>query len=345
MSDEETYSLIFKSLNHPVRRRILRMLRDNELAFSQILETLSMDSGHLSYHLEGLGDLVTRSPEEKYRLSSFGLAAVKLMSGVEEHHPPGVSKSRSRVDVAFKIFSLLLAVALLSMSVYAVNLTTQADGELASTAISIVLSANQNFSYPVSLTYQSKSTESRGFSVEIVDPGDSFAAWKEYFFWFDFHFNTSYYMFIALYDPSGKVLSHIGPFAGSEDLEPGYNFGTGSVATFTALGTYRIEIQNQKADLFSANMSLTLKYTSFQRPLFYQGLAALVVTILYPVFVFQLVLDEKAETHRAIRQESLINQNSSLLSTAPRPFDSPGSIVRSSICGCRPQDITEKNTL
>jgi hypothetical protein len=263
------------------------MLQDNELAFSQILEMLSMDSGHLSYHLEGLGDLITRSSEGKYRLSSFGLAAVKLMSGVEEHHPPGVSKPRSRVDVVFKIFSLVLAVALLSMSVYAVNLTTQADGELASVnAIPITLSANQNFSYLVSLTYQSSSRESRGFSVEILDSGDSFPAWMEYFFRFDFHFNTSYYMFIALYDPSGKVLSYIGPLAGSEDLEPGYNFGTGSVATFNALGTYRIEIQNRKADLLSANMSLHLKYTSFQRPLFYQGLTALVVAILYPVIVF-----------------------------------------------------------
>ena len=263
------------------------MLQDNELAFSQILETLSMDSGHLSYHLEGLGDLITRSPEGKYRLSSFGLAAVKLMSGVEEHHPPGVSKSRSRVDVVFKIFSLVLAVALLSMSVYALNLTTQADGELASVnAIPIALSANQNFSYLVSLTYQSSSRESHGFSVEILDPGDSFSTWMEYFFRFDFHFNTSYYMFIALYDPSGKVLSYIGPLVSSEDLEPGYNFGTGSVATFTALGTYRIEIQNRKADLLYANMSLQLKYTSFQRPLFYQGLTALVVAILYPVIVF-----------------------------------------------------------
>ena len=263
------------------------MLQDNELAFSQILETLSMDSGHMSYHLEGLGDLVTRSPEGKYRLSSFGLAAVKLMSGVEEHHPPGVSKSRSRVDVAFKFFSLVLAVALLSMSVYAVNLTAQTEGELASVnAIPIVLSANQNFSYPVSLTNQSSFRESSGFSVEIFDPGDSLAAWTKYFFRFDFHFNTSYYMFITLYDPSGKVLSNIGPLVGGEDLLPGSNLGVGSVATFTTLGTYRIEIQNQKADFFSANMSLTLKYWSLQRPLFYQGLVALVVAILYPVMVF-----------------------------------------------------------
>jgi hypothetical protein len=266
------------------------MLQDNELAFSQILETLSMDSGHLSYHLEGLGDLVTRSPEGKYRLSSFGLAAVKLMSGVEEHHPSRVSKSRSRVDMALKVFSLLLAVALLSMSVFALNLTTQTEGELASvSAIPIVLSANQNFSYSVSLANQSTFGESSGFSVEISDPGGSFAAWTEYFFRFDFRFNTSYYMFIALYDPSGKLLSHIGPLVGGEDFLPlasGSNLGVGSFATFTALGTYRIEIENQKADLFSAIMSLTLKYWSFQRPLFYQGLVALVVAILYPVMVF-----------------------------------------------------------
>lgn len=61
------------------------MLRENELAFSKILESLSIDSGHLNYHLESLGDLITRSKDGKYRLSSFGLAAVKLMSGVEEH--------------------------------------------------------------------------------------------------------------------------------------------------------------------------------------------------------------------------------------------------------------------
>lgn len=305
MSDEETYSLIFKSLNHPIRRRILRMLQDNELAFSQILETLSMDSGHLSYHLESLGDLVTRSPEGKYRLSSFGLAAVKLMGGVEEHHPPRVSKSKNRVDMALKILSLALAVALLSVSVYAVNLTTRADGDVASVhAIPIALGANQTFSYSVSLTYgtlQSGTSESRGFSVATVDPGNSFVAWREYFFRFDFWFNTSYYMAITLHDPSGKVMSYIGPLVGSEDRESGYNFGTGSVATFTAPGTYRIEILNQKADLLSANMNLYVKYTSFGRPLFYQGLAGLVVVILYSVIVFfsWLWMKKQKRTERA----------------------------------------------
>jgi DNA-binding transcriptional ArsR family regulator len=50
--DEETYSLIYSSLKHPIRRKILRMLEEQELTFSEILEALKIDSGHLSYHLE-----------------------------------------------------------------------------------------------------------------------------------------------------------------------------------------------------------------------------------------------------------------------------------------------------
>ena len=121
MTEEETYSLIFSSLKHPIRRKILRMLRDNELTFSQILEILSIDSGHLSYHLENLGDLVTHSPDGKYKLSSFGVATVKLMSGVEEHNKSTASKPKSKVDTAVKIFSIVLAVALLLVSVYSLN--------------------------------------------------------------------------------------------------------------------------------------------------------------------------------------------------------------------------------
>jgi len=82
--EEETYSLIFRSLKHPIRRKILRILVDKELSFSQILDILSIDSGHLSYHIENLGDLVRHSSDGKYELSSIGAAAVNLMSGVED---------------------------------------------------------------------------------------------------------------------------------------------------------------------------------------------------------------------------------------------------------------------
>ena len=81
---EETYSVIFSALKHPVRRRILRMLCVEELTYSQILSTLGIDSGHLNYHLENLGELLAKTEQGKYRLSAFGKATVELMTGVEE---------------------------------------------------------------------------------------------------------------------------------------------------------------------------------------------------------------------------------------------------------------------
>ena len=66
--EEETYSLIYTSLRHPIRRKILRMLNNKPLTFSEILEAADIDSGHLNYHLENLGDLITHSQDGKYEL-------------------------------------------------------------------------------------------------------------------------------------------------------------------------------------------------------------------------------------------------------------------------------------
>jgi DNA-binding transcriptional ArsR family regulator len=83
-NDEETYSVIFAALKHPVRRRILRMLSDEELTYTQMLTELSLDTGHLNYYLDSLGELLAKTDDGKYRLSEFGRAALGLMDGVEE---------------------------------------------------------------------------------------------------------------------------------------------------------------------------------------------------------------------------------------------------------------------
>ncbi|MCJ7632126.1 winged helix-turn-helix domain-containing protein [Candidatus Bathyarchaeota archaeon] len=82
--EDKTYSVIFSSLKHPIRRNILRLLMETPSTFSEIMNVLSVDSGHLSYHLENLGSLITRN-EGKYTLSSIGVAAVNLMNGVKEY--------------------------------------------------------------------------------------------------------------------------------------------------------------------------------------------------------------------------------------------------------------------
>jgi len=84
MSDEETYSVIFASLKHPLRRKILRVLALGPKTFTDILQQLDIESAHLSYHLEGLDGLLKKSPEGKYLLSNLGHAGLSLMTRIEE---------------------------------------------------------------------------------------------------------------------------------------------------------------------------------------------------------------------------------------------------------------------
>ncbi len=85
MSDakEEIYSTMFSSLKHPARRKILRVLSEKPLTFSEMLNLLGVSSSNLTYHLESLGELVTQE-NGIYKLSTFGSAAVGTMKVVEE---------------------------------------------------------------------------------------------------------------------------------------------------------------------------------------------------------------------------------------------------------------------
>lgn len=83
-SEEETYSIMFSSLRHPARRKILRMLSEKKMTFSQMLEELAIPSSHLTYHLENLGELVIKDGDGKYKLSTFGKASVSMMKSAEE---------------------------------------------------------------------------------------------------------------------------------------------------------------------------------------------------------------------------------------------------------------------
>ena len=83
-SEETIYSTMFSSLKHPVRRKILRMLSDKPTSFSVMLEELGVSSSHLTYHLESLGELLSKTNGGDYKLSTFGEAAVSTMKIVED---------------------------------------------------------------------------------------------------------------------------------------------------------------------------------------------------------------------------------------------------------------------
>src|SRR5206468_4593027 len=110
-ADEETYSVIFSSLKHPLRRKILRILAAGPKTFTEILQQLDVDSAHFSYHLESLGGLIRKDEEGKYHLSNLGRAASSLMARVEEPPKlvtPAIIGSPKRLRVLQFSFLILL---------------------------------------------------------------------------------------------------------------------------------------------------------------------------------------------------------------------------------------------
>ena len=128
-SEEEIYSTMFSSLKHPVRRKILRMLSDKPLTFMEMVDHLGVSTSHLTYHLESLGELISKMEDGRYRLSSFGVATVTAMKGVEESP---VVEARRGLKMSFKwkaTFAVLLIaiVALASFAALGVYALSQLD--------------------------------------------------------------------------------------------------------------------------------------------------------------------------------------------------------------------------
>ena len=82
--DEESVSRILSELSHPLRREILLKLDERvELSFTDLLHTLDVDTGKLSFHIRRLGGLLERTPTGKYQLSKLGENAVIFIKDVE----------------------------------------------------------------------------------------------------------------------------------------------------------------------------------------------------------------------------------------------------------------------
>jgi DNA-binding transcriptional ArsR family regulator len=122
--EEEPYSSIFGSLKHPIRRKILRLLSEKPRSFSEMLEASGVSSSHLTYHLENLGELVSKTDDGKYRLSTFGEAAVATMSRIEET-PTKTEPNRSS-SLPLKWKSLLAALLIGIVTLAAISYTQYA---------------------------------------------------------------------------------------------------------------------------------------------------------------------------------------------------------------------------
>lgn len=113
-SQDDPYSDIFASLKHPIRRKILRILSTGPQNFSDMQKTFGIESSHLTYHLDGLGELLLKTKDGKYALSSLGDAAVSMMNHVEE--PPKHPLRLRFPSKKWKLFVAALVVGLILLS-------------------------------------------------------------------------------------------------------------------------------------------------------------------------------------------------------------------------------------
>jgi DNA-binding transcriptional ArsR family regulator len=117
--EEETYSTVFTSLRHPIRRKILRTLSAGAQSFSDLQRVFDIESSHMTYHLDGLGNLLLKTADGKYMLSPLGRTAVSMMKQVEEpprKTPPHVSLSVKKWKLL--VVALTLGIILLSAAFF-----------------------------------------------------------------------------------------------------------------------------------------------------------------------------------------------------------------------------------
>ena len=203
--EEETYSLIFTSLKHTIRRRIMRMLAEKPLTYSEILETLGIDSGHLSYHLENLGELAYNDQSGHYHLSSFGRAAVELMSGIEEQVPmPSRSKKKPR-NLLATTYSIVLALLLVLASLYFVSYVTAASDDFETTRWTFshtpsLIDVGKTSEFDFTLTELSSDNGTHSIDVTIGFEGttsqnlreNTLTSWYEDSIWLEINQNINY---------------------------------------------------------------------------------------------------------------------------------------------------------
>ncbi len=83
-AEHENTSKVLSVLSHRIRREILLILHDKgESSFTDLMNTLHIDTGKLSFHMRSLQPFIVQTESGKYRLSRVGEDAVRVIRDVE----------------------------------------------------------------------------------------------------------------------------------------------------------------------------------------------------------------------------------------------------------------------
>lgn len=92
------------------------MLSEKPMTFSEMLKDIQLSSSHLTYHLESLGELVSKTDEGTYKLSAFGEVAVGTVKKVEETPRATESKRLPSLSIKWKSLTVTLLIGLVVLA-------------------------------------------------------------------------------------------------------------------------------------------------------------------------------------------------------------------------------------
>jgi hypothetical protein len=208
------------------------------------------------------------------------------MSGVEEHQPPAAPKTRSKTDTTVKVFSVVLAVTLLLISLYSIGLMVRTEGSFVRVPkidqrLPFTLAPNQTYQYNITMLYEGMglvSTEPNGLRIVTQEPVSTFSEWKRYFLRLELKFDQTANVSMTIRDPSWTVIS--------ESALGGYGAMTiGPNAYITQPGTYQVEIRNLHTGRLDGEVAFEIMWEQFTRPLFNYGIIGVVAVSLFPLTV------------------------------------------------------------
>ena len=76
----------FEAIAHPLRVKILKLLAERPMGFSELKRELGIkSSGKLDFHLKKLGSLITLNSNGKYTLTKEGYAALQAITTIKKY--------------------------------------------------------------------------------------------------------------------------------------------------------------------------------------------------------------------------------------------------------------------
>jgi DNA-binding transcriptional ArsR family regulator len=140
----------YRKLGSPIRREIVRLLGERgQMGATELNESVNISAGRFYYHLDFLGDLVTRDKSRKYILTERGKLAYQMLMGNDftEGNPKSGSMGSSILKVlapdsilnyvfSTKVVALPFAFSIIALSIAIQNFCHLQPGLLSLTASS-----------------------------------------------------------------------------------------------------------------------------------------------------------------------------------------------------------------